>query len=98
MMVILSRTDGLMKEPLDMVDEYIENFIHTGRHKWDFGHFIFHRDPIYDFEGISQEKGVEFSYSKDWSSCICDSNVWQPDDDMFTYFFHPFKDDFSQHF
>jgi hypothetical protein len=66
-MVIFSRTDGLMKEPLDMVDEYIDNFIHIGRRRWDFGHFIFYRDPIYNIEGISQGKGVKFSSSKDWS-------------------------------
>jgi hypothetical protein len=30
-----------MKEPLDMVDEHIDTFIQTGRHKWDLVHLIF---------------------------------------------------------
>jgi hypothetical protein len=74
-MVIFSHIYGLMKEPLDMVDEHIDTFIQTGRHRWDFGHFIFYRDPIYDIEGSSQAKGVELSSSKDWSSCMYDSDV-----------------------
>jgi hypothetical protein len=60
--------------------------------------FIFDRDPIYDIEGSSQAKGVELSSSEDWSSCVYDSDVWKPDDDMVTYLFHPFEDDLSQHF
>ena len=31
-MVIFSHTNGLMKEPLDMVDNNIFTFIHTRRH------------------------------------------------------------------
>jgi hypothetical protein len=38
--------DGIMKEPLDMVDEHIDTFIHTRRRRWDLGHLIFYRDPI----------------------------------------------------
>jgi hypothetical protein len=76
-MVIFSHIDGLMKEPLDMVDEHIDTFIQTGRRRWDFGHLIFYRDPIYDIEGSSQAKGVELSSSEDWSSCMYDSYVWQ---------------------
>jgi hypothetical protein len=97
-MVIFSHTDGHMKETLDMVDEHIDTFIQTGRRTWDFGRFIFYRDPIYDIEGSSQEKGVELSPSKDWSSCVYDSYVWHPDDDMVTDLFCPFEDDLSQHF
>jgi hypothetical protein len=50
-----------MKEPLDMVDEHIDTFIQTGRRRWDVGHFIFYRDPIYDIEGGSRAKGIELS-------------------------------------
>jgi hypothetical protein len=46
-MVILSHAYGLMKEPLDMVDEHINTFIHTGRRRWYFGLLIFYIDPIY---------------------------------------------------
>ena len=42
-----------------MVDEHIDTLIHTGRKRWDFGHLIFDRDPIYDIEGTPQEKGFE---------------------------------------
>jgi hypothetical protein len=86
-----------MKEPLDMVDGHIDTFIQTGRCRWDFGHFIFYRDPIYNIEGSSHAKRVEFSSLVDWSSCIYDSNVGKSDDDMVTYLFLPFKDDLSQH-
>jgi hypothetical protein len=94
-MVIFSHTDGHMKETLEMVNEHIDTFIHIERHTWDFGHFIFDRDPIYDNEGSSQAKGVELSPLEDWSSCVYDSYVWKPDDDMVIYFFCPFKDDLS---
>jgi hypothetical protein len=58
-MVIFSHTDGLTKETLDIVDGHIDTFIQSRRCTWDFGHFIFDRDPIYDIEGSSQAKGVE---------------------------------------
>jgi hypothetical protein len=58
------------------------------------GCFIIDRDPIYDIEGSSQEKGVELSSSEDWSSYIHDSDVWQPDDDMVTDLF---EDNLSQY-
>jgi hypothetical protein len=93
-MIIFSHVDGLMKEPLDMVDEHIDTFIQTGD-RWDFGHLIFYRDPIYDIEGSPQEKGFELSSSEDYFSCIYDSYVWKPDDDMITDLF---EDDRSQHF
>jgi hypothetical protein len=64
-MVIFSHTDGIMKEPFDMVDENIDTFIQTGRHGWDFGHLIFYRDLIYENEGSPQEKGFELSSSED---------------------------------
>jgi hypothetical protein len=86
-MVIFSHTDGLMKEPFDMVDEHIDIFIQTGRRRWDFGRLIFDRDPIYDIEGSPQEKGFELSSSEDYFSCIYDSYVWEPDDDMITDLF-----------
>ena len=38
---MVSHSDGLMKEPLDMVDKHIETFIQTGTCRWDFGRFIF---------------------------------------------------------
>jgi hypothetical protein len=60
----------------DMVDLHIDDFIQVGRRRWDFGRFIFYRDPIYDIEGISQAKGFELSSSKDWSSTMYDSDVW----------------------
>jgi hypothetical protein len=95
-MVIFSHTDGLMKVPFDMVDEPIDTFIQTGRHRWDLGCLKFDRDPIYDIEGSSQAEGVKSS-SEDWSSCMYDSDIWQPGDDMVTDLFFPFEDDLSQH-
>jgi hypothetical protein len=62
-MVIFNHTDGLMKEPLDMVDNHIDTFIQTGTHRWDFGCLIFYRDPIYDIEVNPQEKDFELSSS-----------------------------------
>jgi hypothetical protein len=44
-------SDGIVIEPLHMVDENINTFIHTSRRKWDFCHLIFDKDPIYDIEG-----------------------------------------------
>jgi len=64
-MIIFSHIDCIMKETLDMVDEHIDTFIQTRRHTWDFGRFIFYRDPIYDIDGSSQAKWVEFSSSED---------------------------------
>jgi hypothetical protein len=55
--------DGIVRKPLHMVDENIDSFIQTGRHRWDFGHLIFNRDPIYDIKGSPQEKGFELSSS-----------------------------------
>jgi hypothetical protein len=75
-MIIFNHVDGLMKEPLDMVDEHIDTFIQTGRRRWDFGCLIFYRDPIYDIEGSPQEKGFELSSSEDYFSCMYDSYVW----------------------
>jgi hypothetical protein len=79
--------DGLVREPLHMVDEHIDTFIQTGRCRWDFGRLIFDRDPIYDIEGSPQEKGFELSSSEDYFSCVYDSYVWEPDDDMITDLF-----------
>jgi hypothetical protein len=58
---------------------------------------IFYGDPIYNVEGSSQAKEFELSYSEDWYSCVYDSDVWQPDDDMITYLLCPFEDDLLQH-
>jgi hypothetical protein len=74
-MIIFSHVDGLVKEPLDMVDEQIDTFIQTGRHGWDFGHLIFYRDPIYGIEGSPQENGFGLSSSEDYFSCVYDSYV-----------------------
>jgi hypothetical protein len=63
--IIFGHANRLMKEPLYMVDEHIDNFIRTSRCRWDFGHLIFYRDPIYDVEGSPQEKGFDFSYLED---------------------------------
>jgi len=52
--------------------------------------FTFDRDPTYDVESIPQ--------TKDWSSYMYDSYVWDGYGDMITYFFHPFEDDLMQHF
>jgi hypothetical protein len=86
-MVIFSHIDGLMKVPFDMVDEPIDTFIQTGRCRWDLGCLNFDRDPIYDIEGSSQAEGV--SFSEDWSSCMYDSDIWQPGDDIVTDFSTP---------
>jgi hypothetical protein len=84
-------TGEIMEQPPDIVDNHIDDFIQVGRRRWDFGRFIFYRDPIYDIEGSPQEKVVKLSSSEDWSSCMYDS------DDMVTYLFFPFEDDLSQH-
>ena len=85
---IFSHIDGFMKEPLDLVVDHLDMFIQTGRRRWDFGHLIFDRDPIYDIEGSSKEKGVEVSSSEDWYSCMYDLYVWNLGDDMVTNLFH----------
>jgi hypothetical protein len=61
---IIIYVDGLMKEPLHMVDEPIDTFIQTGKHRWDPGRLIFYRDLIYDIDGSSKTKGVEVSSSE----------------------------------
>jgi hypothetical protein len=78
-----------------MVNDHINTFMQSGRHRWDIGHLIFYRDPIYDIEGSPQENGFELSYSEDYVSCIYDSYAWHPDDDMIISLF---KDDQLQHF
>jgi hypothetical protein len=62
---MITFVDGLVKEPLDMVDEHIDTFIQIDRRRWDFGCLIFDRDPIYYIEGNPQEKGFELSSSED---------------------------------
>jgi hypothetical protein len=75
-MISLIDADDLMEDPFDVVDQHIDDFIHVGRHRWDVVGFIFNKDPIYDVEGTSQEKGFELSSLEDWYSCVYDSNVW----------------------
>jgi hypothetical protein len=71
--VIISYDIGeIMEQPPNIVDNHIDDFIHVGGHRWDFGRFIFYRDPIYDIEGSSQAKEVELLSSEDWSSCMYD--------------------------
>jgi hypothetical protein len=82
--------DEFVEQPSDIVDDHIDDFIQVGRCRWDVGCFIIDRDPIYDIEGSSQDKeGVEVSSSEDWSSCMYDSDIWHPSDDMVTYLFAP---------
>jgi hypothetical protein len=89
-----NNTDDLVEDPSDVVDQHIDDFIHVGRHRWDVVCFTFDKDPIYNVEGSSQTKQVEFSSSEDWSSCTYDSDAWHPGNDMITYLF---QDDSSQH-
>jgi hypothetical protein len=77
----------LVKEPLHKVDKHIHTFIQIGRRRWDFGHLIFYRDPIYDIEGTPQEKGFELSSSEDYFSYVYGSYVSYPDDDIIKYLF-----------
>jgi hypothetical protein len=79
--------NGLVREPLHMVDEHIDTFIQTDICRWDFGCLIFDKDPIYDIESNPQENGFDLSYLEDYFSCVYDSYVWEPDDDMITYLF-----------
>jgi hypothetical protein len=81
--------DEFVEQPSDIVDEHIDDFIQTGRRKWDLSCLKFDRDPIYDIEGGSQAEGV--------SSYVYDSDVWQPGDDMVTDLFSPFEDNLSHH-
>jgi hypothetical protein len=53
-MVNFIHTEELMKEPLEVVDEHIDTFIHIGRHRCDMSCFIFYEDPVYDIEVHSQ--------------------------------------------
>jgi hypothetical protein len=78
-----------VEQPSDIVDDHIDDFIQVGRRRWDVVCFIIDRDPIYDIEGSSQAEGVEVSSSEDWSSCMYDSDIWHPSDDMVTYLFTP---------
>jgi hypothetical protein len=36
--------DEIMEQPLDIVDDHIDDFIQTGRCRWDLGCFIFYGD------------------------------------------------------
>jgi hypothetical protein len=92
-MINISDSNDLLEDPSNVVDQYIDDFIHVGRHRWGVGCIIFYGDPIYDIEGSSQEKEFELSSSEDWSPCVYDSDVWQSDDDMVTYLFCPFEDE-----
>jgi hypothetical protein len=94
-MVIFSHIDCLMKEPLGMVDDNIDTFIQPRRHKWDVGHFIFDRDPIYEIEGDSHAKWIELSSPGNFSSLVHDSYYYQLNDDMIRHLFHPFEDGLS---
>jgi hypothetical protein len=96
-MISLDDADDLVENLSDVVDQHIDDFIHVGRRRWDASCFIFYRDPIYDIESSSRAKGFELSSSEDSFSCVYDSDVWQPDDDMVTDLFCPFEDDLSQH-
>jgi hypothetical protein len=96
-MISFNDADDLVEDLYDVVDQHIDDFIHVGRCRWDVGYFIFNRDPIYDVEDDPQAKGVELSFSEDWSSCIYDLDIRQANDDMVTYLFHSFEDDLSQY-
>jgi hypothetical protein len=97
-MVIFSHNDDFMKEPLDLVDDHIDRFIQTRRHRWDVGCLIFYGDPIYDIGGGSCAKRIQLEYPGKWSSLAYDSYAWRPDVDMIIDLFRPFEDDLSQHF
>jgi hypothetical protein len=62
---IISLNDAydLMQNLSDIANLHINDFIQVGRRRWNFGHFVFDRDPIYDIEGNSQEKWVKLSSS-----------------------------------
>jgi len=47
-----------MKQPLDIVDDDINDFIRIGKHRWDMICYIFYGDPVYDIEGHSQIKDI----------------------------------------
>jgi hypothetical protein len=96
-MISLNDANDLLEYLFDVVDQHIDDFIHVGRHRWDVVYFIFDRDPIYEVEYGPQEKGVELSFSEDRSSCIYDSDIRQPNDDVVTNLFYPFESDLSQY-
>jgi hypothetical protein len=87
-------TNDLVKDPFDMVDQHIDDFIHVKRCRWDVVCFTFDKDSIYNVEDISQTKGVELSSSRDWYLCTYDLDSWHPSNDMIIDFF---QDDSSQH-
>jgi hypothetical protein len=51
--------DELVEQPLDIVDDHIDDFIQFGRRRWDVVFFIINREPIYDVKGISQAEGLK---------------------------------------
>jgi hypothetical protein len=69
-MVSCSHTDGFMKEPLDVVGEHIDDFIHVGRHRWEVGCSSFDGDPIYDIEGGFRVKNDKLFPSECLSTCL----------------------------
>jgi hypothetical protein len=75
-MVNFSHTNDLMKEPLDVVDEHIETFIHIRRRRWDMGCFVFNEDPIYNIKGTFQLKSTQISPLEDFFAPIGDPYIW----------------------
>jgi hypothetical protein len=86
-----------MEQPPDIVDDHINDFIQTGRCRWDLGCFNFDRDPIYDIEGTSWIKDKERISSEDFFLHQDGPYMCQLDD-MVIDLFHPFEDDPTQHF
>jgi len=52
--------DGFVEKSSDIVDYHIDDFILVRRFRCDVGCFIIDIGPIYNIEGIPQEKRVYF--------------------------------------
>jgi hypothetical protein len=86
-----------MEQPSNIVDDHIDDFIHTGRFRWDLGCFIFDEDPIYDIEGTSHIKDIEIISSKYFFLHPDGPSMYQPND-MVIGLFHQFEDELTLHF
>jgi hypothetical protein len=95
-MVGCSHTNGFMEEPLDLVGQHIDEFIHVGRRKREVGYSSFDGDSIYDIEGGFRVKNDNFCPLECLFTLLYNSDVWKHDD-MALDLFCPSKDEWFQY-
>jgi hypothetical protein len=91
-----SDTGEFMEQPSEKVDNHIDDFICVQKRGWDISCFNFDGDPIYKDEGRFQTKNAEIFPLEDCFSYVGNQDIWQPNDDMITYYFYPSEDDLPQ--